>query len=157
MTLLATTCINDAELQFWCPNVCHVVLQRLLQQVSTLLCLWIDNVWRRLWCPRVCVDLQCMVQCMVQNLAIRVYVNVHCMVQKLAKHAEPAAQELSDKMEGGAEKFAKHAGPATKEFSERAVDAAKDVEKHAAVKAHKVWTLPRISHPATSSGACNLC
>ena len=85
---------------------------------------------------------------MVQKLAKRVYVNVQCMVQKLAKHAEPAAQELSDKMEGGAEKFAKHAGPATREFSERAVDAAKDVEKHAAVKAHKVWTLLRISLPA---------
>ena len=79
-------------------------------------------------------------------------VNVRCMVQKLAKHAEPAAQELSDKMEGGAEKFAKHAGPAARELSERAVDAAKDVEKHAAPKAHKVWSLPHISLPILIRG-----
>ena len=59
-------------------------------------------------------------------------------MQKLAKHAEPAASELSDKMEGGAHKFAKHAGPATKEFSDRAIDAAKDLSKNAAPKAHKV-------------------
>lgn len=62
-------------------------------------------------------------------------------MQKLAKHAEPTANKLSDKMEGGAHTFAKHAGPATKEFSDRAIDAAKDLSKNAAPKAHKVCTL----------------
>ncbi len=59
-------------------------------------------------------------------------------MQKLAKHAEPTANKLSDKMEGGAHKFAKHAGPATKEFSDRAIDAAEDLSKNAAPKAHQV-------------------
>ena len=60
------------------------------------------------------------------------------MVQKLAKHAEPAANELGDRLEGGAHKFAKHAPAATKEFSDRAIDAAEDLSKNAAPKAHKV-------------------
>jgi len=59
-------------------------------------------------------------------------------MQKLAKHAEPAAAELSDNMESGAHKFAKHAGPATKEFSDKAIDMAHDVAKNAGPQAHKV-------------------
>ena len=74
-----------------------------------------------------------------------------CPVQKLAKHAEPAANELSDRMEGGAHKFAKHAGPATKEFSDRAIDAAEDLSKNAAPKAHKVCP----AGPAPSEHSCS--
>ena len=59
-------------------------------------------------------------------------------MQKLAKHAEPAAAELSDNMESGAHKFAKHAGPATKEFADKAIDMAHDVAKNAGPQAHKV-------------------
>ena len=59
-------------------------------------------------------------------------------MQKVAKHAEPAANELSDRMEEGADKFSKNAGPAAKELSEKAVKAAHHVKEHAGPKAHQV-------------------
>lgn len=67
------------------------------------------------------------------------------LVQKVAKNAEPAANKLGDKMEGGAHKFAEHAPAATKEFSDKAVDIAHDVSKNAKPKAHKVSLLWLVS------------
>ena len=60
------------------------------------------------------------------------------LLQKVAKHAEPAAIKLSDRMEEGADKFSKNAGPATKELSDKAVKVAHDVKEHAGPKAHQV-------------------
>ncbi len=59
----------------------------------------------------------------------------------MAKHAEPAGEELSQRIEEGAHKFAANAVPATKELTDRAVDAAHDVSKHAEPTANKVRTL----------------
>ena len=59
-------------------------------------------------------------------------------LQKVAKHAEPAANELSDRMEEGADKFSKNAGPAAKELSDKAVKVAHNVKEQAGPKAHQV-------------------
>lgn len=56
----------------------------------------------------------------------------------MAKHAEPAANELSDRMEEGADKFSKNAGPAAKELSDKAVKVAHNVKEQAGPKAHQV-------------------
>jgi hypothetical protein len=60
------------------------------------------------------------------------------VLQNVAKHAEPAADEVSQNIEEGASKFAERAGPATREITDRAVDAAKDVAKNAKPTADKV-------------------
>ena len=66
-------------------------------------------------------------------------------LQKVAKHAEPAANELSDRMEDGADKFSKNAGPAAKELSDKAVKVAHDVKEQAGPRAHQVCFTARFS------------
>lgn len=63
--------------------------------------------------------------------------NFACL-QNIAKHAEPAAEEVSQRIEEGAHTFAANAGPATKELTDRAVDAAHDVAKQAKPTADEV-------------------
>ena len=81
---------------------------------------------------------------------------ISCL-QKVAKHAEPAAHELSDRMEEGADKFSKNAGPAAKELSDKAVKVAHDVKEQAGPKAHQVYFIARITwlrfNKDTMSGA----
>jgi cell division septum initiation protein DivIVA len=60
--------------------------------------------------------------------------------QNVAKHAEPAGEEVSQRIEGGARTFAANARPAAKEITDRAIDTAHDVSKHAKPTADRVST-----------------
>ena len=73
-------------------------------------------------------------------------------LQKVAKHAEPAANELSDRMEEGADKFSKNAGPAAKELSDKAVKVAHNVKEQAGPKAHQVCFSARITRLRLKKG-----
>lgn len=56
----------------------------------------------------------------------------------MAKHAEPAAEEVSQNIEEGAHRFAHNAGPATKELTDRAIEGAHNVAKNAKPTADQV-------------------
>ncbi len=60
------------------------------------------------------------------------------LVQGVAKHAEPASNEVSEKLEDKAAKFGKNAPKAAAQLSEGAIGAAKDISDNAGPVAHKV-------------------
>ena len=59
----------------------------------------------------------------------------------MAKHAEPAAEEISQDIESGARRLGKTAPKATRELTSGAVDAAHELAKNAKPIADQVGTL----------------
>jgi hypothetical protein len=62
-------------------------------------------------------------------------------MQGVHKHAVPASEEVSGKIEDGAAKFGERAPQAAKQLGEAAIGGAKDVSAKAGPTAHKVWRL----------------
>ncbi len=66
---------------------------------------------------------------------------LHAVWWNVAKHAEPAAEEMSQDIESGARRLGKTAPKATRELTSGAVDAAHELAKNAKPIADQVGTL----------------
>lgn len=64
-------------------------------------------------------------------ISILTLMYLHAALQNVAKHAEPAAEEISQDIESGARRLGKTAPKATRELTGGAVDAAHELAKSA--------------------------